>query len=143
MKRIVILIDGTWNEEGKGNDTNIAKLDPKYRADEGPPLIKGAGADGTEQLVLYHPGVGNDPDLLKHLLGGAIGFGLRAIVQNAYQDVVKNYAQGDEIYILGFSRGAYTARALGGMLHGYGLLCRGNEGHIMYAWNMFHKEVTR
>jgi hypothetical protein len=52
------------------------------------------------------------------------------------------YNDGDDIYIFGFSRGAYTARALGGLLHGYGLLCRGNEGHLLYAWNMFVRAVT-
>ncbi|MGH6741779.1 MAG: phospholipase effector Tle1 domain-containing protein, partial [Bradyrhizobium sp.] len=72
MKRIVILVDGTWNEEGNGINTNIAKLDPKNRP-AGAPLIKEEGADGTRQLVFYHDGVGNDPELLKHLLGGAIG----------------------------------------------------------------------
>jgi uncharacterized protein (DUF2235 family) len=111
MKRIVSLIDGTWNDEGKGNDTNIAKLDPNY-AKAGAPLIKPKAADGTRQIVFYHEGVGSDPDFLKHLLGGAIGIGLRKIVQEAYRHVAENYARGDEIYILGFSRGAYAARAL-------------------------------
>ena len=111
MKRIVILIDGTWNEEGKGNDTNIAKLDPNYEAD-GAPLIKAVAADGTLQKAFYHDGVGNDPDLLKHLLGGAIGIGLRKIVQEAYHTVATNYERGDEIYILGFSRGAFASKNL-------------------------------
>jgi uncharacterized protein (DUF2235 family) len=100
MKRIIMLIDGTWNEEGKGNDTNIAKLDPNYQAD-GAPLIKPVAADGTRQLAFYHDGVGNDPDFVKHWLGGAIGIGLRKIVLEAYAKVATNYERGDEIYILG------------------------------------------
>ena len=120
MKRIIMLIDGTWNEEGKGNDTNIAKLDPNYKK-AGAPLIKPAGADGTVQMAFYHDGVGNDPDLLKHLLGGAIGIGLRKIVQDAYHTVATNYERGDEIYILGFSRGAYAARALAGLIGASGI----------------------
>ena len=52
MKRIVILIDGTWNDEGKGNDTNIAKLDPNYRK-AGAPLIKLVGSDNIEQKAFY------------------------------------------------------------------------------------------
>jgi uncharacterized protein (DUF2235 family) len=115
MKRIVSLIDGTWNEEGKGNDTNIAKLDPNY-AKAGAPLIKPTATDGTRQIALYHEGVGSDPDVLKHALGGAIGIGLRKIVQEAYRHIAENYARGDEIYILGFSRGAYAARALAGLI---------------------------
>jgi uncharacterized protein (DUF2235 family) len=49
MKRIVILIDGTWNDEGHGNDTNIAKLDPAY-AGAGAPLISAKSADGVAQM---------------------------------------------------------------------------------------------
>ena len=120
MKRIVILIDGTWNEEGKGNDTNIAKLDPNYKA-AGAPLIKLSATDGIVQKAFYHPGVGNDPDLLKHLLGGAIGIGLKQIVQDAYHTVATDYERGDEIYILGFSRGAYAARALAGLIGASGI----------------------
>jgi len=120
MKRIIILIDGTWNEEGTGDDTNIAKLDPNYRS-AGAPLIKPIAADGTVQRALYHKGVGADPDLLKHLLGGVIGFGLKQIVRDAYQTIVKTYVHGDEIYILGFSRGAYAARALAGLIGASGI----------------------
>jgi hypothetical protein len=76
MKRIVILIDGTWGQEGSGVGTNVAQLDPANRA-AGPRLIIARGADGLEQRVMYHAGVGADPDLLKHLLGGSIGLGLK------------------------------------------------------------------
>ena len=120
MKRIVSLIDGTWNEEGKGNDTNIAKLDPNY-AKAGAPLIKPSAADGTRQIAFYHEGVGSDPDFLKHVLGGVIGIGLRKIVQQAYRHLAENYAVGDELYILGFSRGAYAARALAGLVGASGI----------------------
>jgi hypothetical protein len=113
MKRIVILIDGTWNEEGTDFNTNIAKLDPSYG---NAPLIKPKARDGTIQSVFYHKGVGADPELLKRLLGGAIGLGLKQIVQDAYQTLVNNYQDGDETYIVGFSRGAYAARALAGLI---------------------------
>ncbi|MBV9563028.1 MAG: DUF2235 domain-containing protein [Bradyrhizobium sp.] len=136
MKRIIILIDGTWNDEGKGNDTNIAKLDPNYEA-AGAPLIKPVAADGTEQRAFYHDGVGNDPDLLKRLLGGAIGIGLRKIVQEGYQKVVENYALGDQIFILGFSRGAYAARALAGLIGASGLQRTPGPNGFDVVWNHF------
>ena len=129
MKRIVSLIDGTWNDEGKGNDTNIAKLDPNY-AKAGAPLIKPKAADGTRQIAFYHEGVGSDPDFLKHLLGGAIGIGLRKIVQEAYRHIAENYARGDEIYILGFSRGAYAARALAGLIGASGIQTSADPGKL-------------
>ena len=143
MKRIIMLIDGTWNEEGKGNDTNIAKLDPNYPKDKGAaaPLIKSVAADGTKQLAFYHDGVGNDPDFVKHWLGGAIGIGLRKIVLEAYDKVATNYERGDEIYILGFSRGAYAARALAGLIHASGIQRstgpQGSDAVFDAIWNHF------
>jgi len=143
MKRIIMLIDGTWNEEGKGNDTNIAKLDPNYPKDKGTaaPLIKSVAADGTKQLAFYHDGVGNDPDFVKHWLGGAIGIGLRKIVLEAYDKVATNYERGDEIYILGFSRGAYAARALAGLIHASGIQRstgpQGSDAVFDAIWNHF------
>lgn len=136
MKRIVILVDGTWNEEGKGNDTNIAKLDPDYRPD-GLPLIKRVAADSTEQRVFYHPGVGTEPNLVEHLLGGAIGLGLRQLVQKTYQDVAGNYAPGDEIYILGFSRGAYAARALAGLIGASGIQQATDQETLDILWDHY------
>jgi uncharacterized protein (DUF2235 family) len=136
MKRIVILIDGTWNEEGKGNDTNIAKLDPNYKA-AGAPLIKPQAADGTAQMTFYHKGVGADPDFLKHLLGGAIGLGLKQIVQDAYQTLVANFASGDEIYISGFSRGAYAARALAGLIGASGIQRSTDKEGFETVWNHY------
>jgi uncharacterized protein (DUF2235 family) len=136
MKRIVILIDGTWNEEGKGNDTNIAKLDPDYKT-AGIPLIKPVSTDGTRQKAFYHDGVGSDPDLIKHWLGGAIGLGLRKIVQDAYHTVAANYERGDEIYILGFSRGAYAARALAGLIGASGIQRSADPQGFDAIWNHF------
>jgi Uncharacterized alpha/beta hydrolase domain (DUF2235) len=136
MKRIVILIDGTWNEEGKGNDTNIAKLDPNYKA-EGVPLIKPVATDGTAQQAFYHKGVGADPDVLKHLLGGVIGMGLKQIIQDAYQTLVQNFAHGDEIYILGFSRGAYAARALAGLIGASGIQRSPDSQGFDILWNHY------
>lgn len=74
MKRIVALIDGTWNKEGSGADTNVAKLDSakKVRA-----FIQAIAADGTLQHVHYHDGVGSEGDFAQKVLGGAVGLGLR------------------------------------------------------------------
>src|SRR5450631_3355174 len=105
MKRIVVLIDGTWEVETSA--TNIAKLEP---------LIKGVDEHGVESMVFYHDGVGAESNLVQHLLGGTIGLGLKEIVQAGYDSAFLNYRQGDEIYIFGFSRGAYAARAVAGRL---------------------------
>jgi uncharacterized protein (DUF2235 family) len=88
-------------------------------------------------MVFYHKGVGAEPDLLKHLLGGAIGLGLKQIIHDAYQTVVKNYASGDEIYILGFSRGAYAARALAGLIGASGIQRNPGQQGFDIAWNHY------
>jgi uncharacterized protein (DUF2235 family) len=136
MKRIVVLIDGTWNQEGIGDDTNIAKLDPNY-AGAGTPLIKAVSSAGILQKAFYHKGVGAESDLVKRLLGGAVGLGLKKIVQDAYQTVVENYEQGDEIYISGFSRGAYAARALAGLIGASGIQRTANQRGFDIAWDHY------
>lgn len=131
MKRIVILIDGTWNKEGSGADTNVAKLDSGKRVS---PCIKAIAADGTQQLVYYHDGVGADGDLTQKLLGGAIGLGLKKIIQEVYDFIVDHYEANDEIYIFGFSRGAYAARALAGLIGASGIQRRQNADEFETAW---------
>src|SRR5262245_50652456 len=84
MKRIIILIDGTWNKEGTTGNTNVAKLDLKT-------LIKGRAANGTVQRVHYHNGIGAYGDVFKKILGGAIGLGLKKIVLDCYGFVVDDY----------------------------------------------------
>jgi uncharacterized protein (DUF2235 family) len=136
MKRIIILIDGTWNQEGIGDDTNIARLDPNY-AGAGMPLIKAVSSAGILQKAFYHEGVGAESDLVKRLLGGAIGLGLKKIVEDAYRTVVENYEQGDEIYISGFSRGAYAARALAGLIGASGIQRTTNQRGFDIAWDHY------
>ena len=77
MKRVVVLIDGTWNKEGTTNDTNVAKLDGVNRVVTRR-FIKDADTAGIVQNVHYHDGVGTEGDVFKRLLGGAIGLGSEA-----------------------------------------------------------------
>lgn len=143
-KKIFIFCDGTGNEftatrgDKNNGNSNVVKLYTTLRIT-------------NKQVAYYHPGVGTMGDpTIRHAIprfwskvkGLAFGAGFTANVLDAYRYLMEVYNDGDDIYILGFSRGAYTARALGGMLHGYGLLCRGNEGHLLYAWNMFHDAVS-
>jgi uncharacterized protein (DUF2235 family) len=133
MKRIIILIDGTWDKEGSGGDTNVAKLDPGNSA-AGSALIKALGDDGLEQRVVYHAGVGTDDNLFKRWLGGAIGLGLKALVLDAYGSLVNLYENGDDIFVIGFSRGAYAARALVGMIGASGIVRHDIPANREAAW---------
>ncbi len=132
MKRIVILIDGTWNDERQSDLTNVAKLDPRTR-----PIIKTRGSDGTEQIVFYHDGVGTKGSLLERILGDAIGLGLKRMVQDAYAFLADKFTAGDEIHILGFSRGAYAARALAGLIGASGIQRRPDNNTFEIAWSHY------
>ncbi|TAL76580.1 MAG: DUF2235 domain-containing protein, partial [Beijerinckiaceae bacterium] len=133
MKRIVILIDGTWDEEGVGNNTNVAILS----GDNKRPLIKTCDSHGVKQLVVYHKGVGTEKDWLKHILGGTIGLGLKQIVLDAYASLTELYESGDDIFAIGFSRGAYAARALVGMIGASGIVRDPSPAKTQAAWNHY------
>lgn len=132
-KNIVICLDGTANEFGEKN-SNVIKL---YGV-----LVQ----DPQAQVAYYHPGLGTmgAPGAWSKLAqwwtrvkGLAFGFGLAASIGDAYCYLMATYQPGDNIYIFGFSRGAYTARALAAMLHMYGLLRPGNEGLVPYITRLF------
>jgi len=120
MASIVICCDGTWNsadqESVDGNPcvTNVLKLACRV-AKEKP--------DGTLQIVYYDQGVGTG-NVLDHFVWGAFGDGLEANIHDAYRFLIANYEVGDQLYIFGFSRGAYTARSLAGMVRRCGILRR-------------------
>jgi hypothetical protein len=100
----------------------------------------------NDQVGYYHPGVGTMGDPTEHhriarwwsrVKGLAFAAGFKDNVFDAYRYLMSTYNEGDRIFLIGFSRGAYTVRALAGLLDGYGLLCRGNEGHLPYAWRLY------
>ena len=117
MKRLVICCDGTWNRSDNDNVTNIEKIARTIQTD----LTR---TGGVQQLVLYISGVGAGSYKVDRWLGGAFGFGLFSNVRTAYRFLALNYEPGDEIFVFGFSRGAYTARSLVGMVARVGLLTR-------------------
>jgi uncharacterized protein (DUF2235 family) len=113
-KQLVVCCDGTWNVPdelpgGIAAPTNVAKL----------ALGIVAGAD-SGQLLFYEPGVGTTPD--ERLVGGAFGYGLSRNVRNCYRFLAQAYAPGDRLFLFGFSRGAYTARSLAGLIRNCGIL---------------------
>jgi uncharacterized protein (DUF2235 family) len=141
MKRIVALIDGTWNKEGTGADTNVAKLDSGKKIIT-QAFIKANASDDIAQHVHYHDGVGSEGDLTQRLLGGAIGLGLKKIIQDVYEFLVSDYAAGDEICIFGFSRGAYAARALAGLIGASGIQRQKNREEFEIAWDHYRVAPT-
>jgi len=136
VKRIIVLIDGTWNKEGVGADTNVAKLDSgKKIITEA--FIKSVATGNIAQHVHYHDGVGSDGNLSQRIFGGAIGLGLKKIIRDVYEFVVSDYISGDEIYIFGFSRGAYAARALAGLIGASGIQRQKNADVFEVVWQHY------
>lgn len=115
MKRLIICCDGTWqNSDGgvKEDPTNITRI---TRA------LRHAAADGTPQIVYYQSGVGCGGTIDK-IVGGGTGAGLGEHVREAYGFLAHNFYPGDTIHLFGFSRGAYTARSICGLICRLGVL---------------------
>jgi uncharacterized protein (DUF2235 family) len=134
-KNIVICLDGTGNQlKAKGN-TNVVRLYEMLDLSE-----------PTKQIAYYDPGVGTFSAQgawtpigrrVTKLAGLAFGYGLRTNLGEAYTYLMQNYQDGDRLFIFGFSRGAYTARALAGFLKAAGLLRVGSENLVPYAVGVY------
>jgi len=129
MKRIVICSDGTWNRpERRGVEdypTNVLQF---ARA------ITPRGQGGKKQVVFYDWGIGSYHD---KFTGGGFGEGLEKNVMDAYRFLVHNYEPGDQIYLFGFSRGAYTVRSLCGLINNCSILRPENGALIEDAFQLY------
>jgi uncharacterized protein (DUF2235 family) len=105
-KRIVFCADGTWQDPV--NNTNVYRL---YKA----------LTVASDQVTFYDDGVGADATGLDRILDGAFGQGILQKIQDGYTKIAHVYDPGDEIFLFGFSRGAYTARSLAGMIAACGV----------------------
>jgi uncharacterized protein (DUF2235 family) len=129
-KNVVLCCDGTANEFAQDR-TNVVKL------------FFTLVHDPARQATYYHPGTMEPPGALttfsrriSKTLGQAMGFGLEADIRDAYAFLMNHFEAGDHVYLFGFSRGAYTVRAVTALLHMYGLIRPGNEPLIPYAIRM-------
>jgi uncharacterized protein (DUF2235 family) len=139
-KRIILLLDGTWNDADFGVvDTNIVRLreiiancldgSRSQPPDQVAPaknieqttIVHGTYKANKDYLVFYERGVGTG-GLLDPYFGGAFGVGLDRTVRRAYNFLAANYEKDDEIFVFGFSRGSFTARSLVGFIGCSGLL---------------------
>ena len=132
-RNIVLLSDGTGNEPKLSGDSNVLRLYEILVQDD-------------RQLVWYDPGVGTqeDPRALTELgrkairfAGQVAGYGLKDNVIDGYAYLMNNYREGDRIFLFGFSRGAFTSRAIAGLLYQVGLLRPGQENLIPYGLKLF------
>ena len=132
-RRLVVCCDGTWNKpDRRGHMTNVVRL---ARA------IRPQAADGRAQIVYYHPGVGTG-NFLDRWVGGGLGVGLSENVRSAYSFLVDNYQDGDELFFFGFSRGAYTARSVAGLIAHVGLLRKRDMVNFDEVWDYYRQPVA-
>ena len=109
--RLAVFMDGTWHD--KNDDTNVNQLCGRM-----PEPPRGPGGGG--QLKHYIRGVGTG--LWDRLRGGALGHGVDANIRDGYQFIAENHQPGDQIFLFGYSRGAFTARSLAGMITKCGIV---------------------
>lgn len=132
QRRIVVCADGTWSrpERDPRHDvpTNVLRLARAIR----PAVL----AESTQQQVFYDWGIGSYHD---HFVGALTGRGLHKNIMDGYRYIVQNYRPGDEIFLFGFSRGAYTVRCLCGMINNAGILKRPEAALIQQAFDLYRK----
>jgi len=131
MKHLIVCCDGTWNRadqvvDGVVSPTNVWKLKSAL-ADE--------DHEGNTQLVHYLEGVGTRR--WERITGGGLGVGLSRNVQAAYRFLFENYEPGDELYLFGFSRGAFTARSTAGLVRNAGILRPEHLGRCEDAYKLY------
>src|SRR5665213_2898177 len=126
MKRLVFCFDGTWNRLNAFYPTNVV-----ITAQSVTPVTK----KGVTQIIHYDPGVGTGED--DRWKGGLFGEGLIDKIVDAYTFLVFNYEPGDELYVFGFSRGAFTARAFVGLVRNLGVIQRKYAAHIVDAVELY------
>lgn len=125
-KILAVFMDGTWNEP---NDmTNVYDL---YKT----------ALEASDHQTYYVPGVGTSGKGLwaafDKLMGGAFGAGLSSNIQEGYRWICERYRDGDRIFLFGFSRGAYTARSLAGLIRKSGLVRDPSDEQIKQAYQLY------
>jgi len=150
-KTLIFCADGTWNgpdqdddNDGSPDCTNVYKLFLGLAGELSPETIR--NADEQEKFLMlggkpiqvakYIHGVGDSRNPIHKLMGGAFGAGTIARIVRGYTFISRNYAPGDAIILSGFSRGAYTARALAGLIASEGLLAKTHtrDKEHAYRW---------
>jgi uncharacterized protein (DUF2235 family) len=130
MKRIIFCFDGTWNALNANTPTNVVLTAAS---------VERQARDGIVQIMHYDEGVGTGR--LEKLSGGVFGAGLTDNVREAYRFLIFNYDPGDEIYVFGFSRGAFSARSFIGFVRHVGPLSRLHAARIDEALGLYERRL--
>lgn len=135
-RNIVIFCDGTWNspedeEYGQPTQTNVHKL---YMA-----CLDQAESRGT-QITWYQPGVGTEGGAFQRAWEGATGIGIGTNIRRGYAAIAAHYqGTNDKIFLIGFSRGAFAARSIAGMIQNVGLLKNPTRKAVKEVYKVYRK----
>ena len=138
MKRLVFCFDGTWNKLASPLPTNVVVIAES--------VFPSATRD-VSQIIHYDDGVGTGGDdwkwkqLFEYYTGGILGAGLVDNIREAYRFIIFNYEPGDQIYVFGFSRGAYTARSFIGLLNAASIIDRRDAAQIDRAVELYRNRL--
>ena len=163
-KNIIFCADGTWNNPSQdldGDDipdpTNVYKLFLCLEGADSPDALLTANEQEKEffsngmtlQIAKYIHGVGDSHNAIRRIIGGAFGAGVISRIVRGYTFISRNYEPGAKIFIIGFSRGAYTARALAGFIASEGLLAKAltEDKELAYragaeAWYQYREKTA-
>ena len=143
-RRLAMFFDGTWNR--RSTETNVSRLydltasTQSFRKMLGRKLREepSPSKHDVPQLKYYHEGVGVKWG--EKIWGGAFGYGLSRNIKDGFLWLAEYYQPGDEIYIFGFSRGAYTARSLVGLIRKCGILMAPVEALAKEAYKIYREK---
>ncbi|NUN66473.1 DUF2235 domain-containing protein [Pseudanabaena biceps] len=128
MKRLIVCCDGTWLNLDSAGASNVVKMTQSIRK---------VDDNDVQQIVFYDDGIGAEGNFIDKIGGGAFGWGIQRKIESAYRFLSLNYQEGDEIYLFGFSRGAYTVRCLAGFIYCSGLLIRQYVRKTSQAYELY------
>jgi len=126
-QRLIVLFDGTWNT--REDRTNVERMAS---------VITGTGNDGVPQAKWYDPGPGTD--WYDRIRGGVFGYGVSKNIQQGYRWVADHWSNESELFVFGFSRGAYTARSLVGLIRKSGLVNQGSDDLVEKAYGLYRRK---
>ncbi len=132
MKRIIICSDGTWNKPGNTDNGFVVRSNVQKIFE-----VIAKSDSGIAQIKHYDTGVATVGTSVARAIDGAMGIGLENNIINAYKFIVWNYEPGDELYLFGFSRGAYTVRSLAGLIRRCGILKNQDLILIQEAYHIY------
>lgn len=131
MKRIITCSDGTWNRPNIDEKTNVQKMFD---------FIKRRDANGVEQVKIYDEGIGSSGNALVRMFNGATGKGIDENIRDIYKFICWNYETGDDLFLFGFSRGAYTARSLAGLIRKCGIIRHNDIDLVAKAYELYRNK---